>query len=39
MNNIEPFTPEGWLEEGHVLKGEKNNDDGIWMPYNYKGTF
>ena len=39
MNNIEPLDPEGWFEEGNGFKGEKNNDDGIWMPYHSKGTF
>ena len=39
VNNIEKFTPEGWFEEGHGMKGVKNNNDGIWMPYNSKGNF
>ena len=39
VNNFETLTPEGWFEEGHGLKGGKNNDYGIWLPYHYKGTF
>ena len=39
MNNIETLTPEYWLEEGYVVKGGKDNDNGIWMTYHYKGTF
>ena len=39
MNNIEPLTPEGWFEEGRGRKGGNKNDDVIWMPYHYKGTF
>ena len=39
VNNIEPFNPEGFFEEGGVFKGGKKNDDGIWVPYHSKGTF
>ena len=39
MNNIETLTPECWFEECYGMKGGKNNDDDIWMPYHYKVTF
>ena len=39
VNNIEPFTHEGWLEEGHIFKGGKKKDSGICMPYHSKRTF
>ena len=39
VNNVEPLTPEGYFEEGRGMKGGKNNDGGIWMPYPLKGTF
>ena len=29
VNNIEPLTPEGWLEESRVFKGGKKNDNSI----------
>ena len=39
VNNIQLLIPEGCFEEGRVFKGGKKNDDEIWMPYHYKGTF
>ena len=39
MNNIEKLTPEVWFEEGRVRKEINKNDDGIRIPYHYKGTF
>ena len=39
VNNIEPLTPEGWFKEGHGMKEGHNNDNGIWMPFHFKGTF
>ena len=33
VNNVEPLTPEGYFEEGRGMKGGKNNDGVIWMPY------
>ena len=39
VNNIEPFTPDGWFKEGSGTKGGKSNDNGIWMTYHSKGTF
>ena len=39
VNKIRPFTPEGWFEEFHGMKGLNKNDNGICMPYHSKGTF
>ena len=39
MNNIDHFTPDGWFEECHGIKGGKKNNNGIYMTYNLKVTF
>ena len=39
LNNIEPFTPEGWFAESHGMKGGKKNGDCICMNYHSKSTF